>query len=120
MPSAVQLPRREQLNFYDPPELEREHVEFRLIYQGSLPPEKWSYSQEYARAKDKHKLRKCFHSQLRELWKQHPDLRAQAEIIWVEEPSKTWIELIADDHVRCNGDRFVPLISEAGGFTCAL
>jgi hypothetical protein len=32
---------------------------------------------------------------------------------------KTWLEHIADDHHRCGG-RFVPLVSEAGGFTCAL
>ena len=32
---------------------------------------------------------------------------------------KTWIEHIADDHERCGG-RFVPLVSKAGGFTCAL
>lgn len=121
--------------FYDPPEEEGERLEFRLTYQGSLPPEKWSYSEPFARAKDKHKLRKYFHLQLRELWKQHPDLRRQAETRFTVqeggfakriapvvpgEPGKTWVEHIADNHVRCNGNRFVPLISEAGGFTCAL
>lgn len=110
-------------------------MEFRLIYHGPLPPEKWSYTQEYARAKDKHQLRKHFHRQLRELWNQHPDLRAQSHVQFVRipggiadrirpvvpgEPGKTWLEHIADDHITCNGNRFVPLLSKAGGFTCSL
>jgi hypothetical protein len=121
--------------FYDPPDEEGKRLEFRLIYQGSLPPEKWNYSKPYARARDKHKLRKHFHLQLRELWKQHPDLRGQAETkfrvqqggfanaivpVVPGSPGKTWIEHIADNHIRCNGNKFVPLISEAGGFTCTL
>ena len=128
-------------------------VEFRLIYQGSLPSEKCEDklvvgSGGYGRAKDKHRLRKHFHLQLRELWQQHPDLRSQAERRFillttpfnqVSEPgpnvrqivpatgtlkdvanAKTWLEHIADSHIRCNGNRFVPLISKAGGFTCDL
>jgi hypothetical protein len=50
-------------------------MEFRLTYKGRLPAEKWSYNVEYARAEDKHRLRKHFHLQLRELWKVHPNLR---------------------------------------------
>ena len=61
-----------------------ETMEFRLIYWGPLPSEKCedkqvSGSGGYGRAKDKHRLRKHFHLQLRELWKQHPDLREQSE-----------------------------------------
>jgi hypothetical protein len=131
------LPAIETFLFYDPPDaIEGRNVEFRLIYQGPLPPEKWSYTEEYARAKDKHLLRKKFHVQLRELWKEHPDLRRQSESRFIVEGGglekkiiplapgsvgpKTWLEHIADDHVACNGNRFVPLISKAGGFTCAL
>jgi hypothetical protein len=128
-------------------------MEFRLIYQGPLPSEKCEDKFAVgaggsARAPDKHRIRKVFHLQLRELWQQHPDLRAQAEqrFIVLRTPSnlvsdpgpgvqqivkatardaadaraKTWLDHIADDHIRCNGDRFVPLISEAGGYTCAL
>ena len=128
-------------------------MEFRLIYQGPLPSEKcedkWAVgSGGSGRAKDKHRLRKHFHLQLRELWQQHPDLRAQAEQRFrvavtppnlVSDPgpgvrqvlrvtgmlqdrpdAKTWLEHIADNHIRCNGNRFVPLINETGGFTCNL
>lgn len=130
---ALELPHVENFKLYDSEE--GQTMEFRLFYQGSLPPEKWSYTQPYARAKDKHKLRKHFHLQMRELWRQHPDLRMQSEAkfrieggglakqiipVVVGQPGKTWVEHIADTHVVCNGNRFVPLISQAGGFTCAL
>jgi hypothetical protein len=125
-------------------------MEFRLLYQGSLPSEKCEDklvmgSGGYGRAKDKHRLRKHFHLQMRELWQQHPELRAQSKQTYVigktppnqvsypgpgskvifpvvgGDPSgKTWVDHIADSHVRCNGNRFVPLISKAGGFTCSL
>jgi hypothetical protein len=120
-------------------------MEFRLIYEGSLPSEGGSSTGPHGRANDKHRLRKYFHPQMRELWKQHPDLLAQSRsyyfksnpgepderIIQVlpvnpmitEEPRpsnlKTWVEHIADDHQLCGG-RFVPLVSERGGFTCSL
>lgn len=126
-----------------------QRMEFHLLYQGALPVEKCKDDGTSARAKDKHFLRKHFHPQLRELWNQHPDLKAQAETLYLKsrfadnklswpgpevahiipiaknDPAasasnvKTWIEHIADDHQRCGG-RFVPLISEAGGFTCSL
>jgi hypothetical protein len=133
--AGERLPKTQTFNYYEPEQGEWQ-MEFRLIYDGPLPPEKWSYTQDYARATDKHKLRKHFHLQLRELWKQHPDLRFQAETRWRRESTtpadrrirpalpgeegKSWIEHIADDHITCNGNRFVPLISEAGGFTCSL
>ena len=119
-------------------------MEFRLIYQGPLPAEKCQDKQTvggggYGRAKDKHRLRKHFHPQLRELWAQHPDLRKQAESLFFKvfpgegdegivplrkdsppaQGAKNWVEHIADDHTRCGG-RFVPLVSERGGFTCSL
>jgi hypothetical protein len=110
-----------------------------LIYQGPLPAEGHDGHDEAGRrgrAQDKHRLRKHFHLQLRELWRQHPDLRRQAQARFTrtesglatqirlaapgEHGARTWLEHIADDHVRCNGNRFVPLISEVGGFTCSL
>lgn len=105
-------------------------MEFRLIYQGRLPAE----GRAGGRAREKHVIRKHFHKQLRELWQQHPELRNQGAkrylviergplgriAIESDDPgAKTWIEHIADNHARCGG-RFVPLISEAGGFTCSL
>lgn len=134
-------------------------MEFRLIYEGSLPPEKWSYTEQYARAEHKQKVRKFLHPQLRELWSKHPDLRRLAEQKYVRasedrpwlpaneaipvgsgtgsnrrvfqgamvvgdgpasSDAKTWLEYIADDHITCNGNRFVPLINVASGFTCSL
>jgi len=131
-----QLPKIESFNYYKAEE--GATVEFRLIYQGPLPAERDDGRRESARAWDKHKLRKHFHPQLRELWQQHPDLRRQAQtkflrilappygvrVEYASSPdqmgAKTWIEHIADDHITCNGNRFVPLVSEAGGFTCSL
>jgi hypothetical protein len=147
------MPRTDIFSFYKPEDFDAsggETMEFRLIYQGPLPSEKCEDklvvgSGGYGRAKDKHRLRKHFHLQLRELWRQHPDLGEQSEQRYAvyKTPSnqvsasgagvrqievvpsghpnaKTWLEHIADSHIRCNGNRFVPLISEAGGFTCAL
>jgi hypothetical protein len=124
-------------------------MEFRLIYDGPLPAEKCRDRGEagggaVGRAKDKHHLRKSFHPQLRELWKQDPGLHEQAErffridltphnrisypgpgvreIVAVmpgEPGSKRYIDHIADSHVYC-GNRFVPLVSQSGGFSCAL
>ena len=98
---------------------------------------------------EKHQLRRHFHVQFRELWKQHPDLRRQVERRFVvittpanllsnpgpnvrmvhrampgtateQQPyAKTWVEHLADDFQRCGG-RFVPLINEVGRFTCSL
>ena len=115
-------------------------MEFHLIYQGGLRSERGSDIGPVGRAGDKHKLRKFFHPQLRELWDMHPDLRSQGNTYWryvpdprhrgkrfepvdnsqaSEENVKKYIDHIADDHQCCNG-RFVPLVSELGGFTCAL
>jgi hypothetical protein len=115
-------------------------MEFRLIYKGSLPAQ----GSGGGRTREEQLLRKHFHKQLRELWKQHPELRRQAEdyflryvtpenqvsfpgpgvkqIVRADKGNplaKTWVEHIADDHQKCGG-RFVPLVSEAGGFTCSL
>ena len=134
------IPHTEVLRFCDPPDC-GVSVEFRLIYKGSLPAERSGGS----RATEKQRLRKEFHKQLRELWKQHPDLREQSQrryilsttpsnqvsdpgpgvkviipdFIGSDPRAKTWLEHIADNHQRCGG-RFVPLISKTGGFTCSL
>jgi hypothetical protein len=140
---VVELPRTEILEFHDPADVEGSDVEFRLIYEGPLS----SDAGGGGRAKEKQRLRKHFHPQLRELWKQHPNLREQSGSRFVRQTSprnqvsypggaveqivpavgnmslhpdaKSWLDHIADDYQRCGG-RFVPLISKAGGFTCAL
>lgn len=124
-------------------------MDFRLIYKGQLPAEAASgdraRGKRIGRAREKHLLRKEFHKQLRELWKQHPGLReqAQSKFVVITTPhnlesypgpgvrqiipvvgerfpnAKTWIEHIANDH-KILGGRFVPLVSKAGGFTCSL
>ena len=142
------LPRTQVFKYYEPEESEWK-MEFRLVYKGRLPAEKCEdrsiTGTPIGRAKDKHWLRKQFHPQLRELWNRHPDLLEQSrrrfkvittpshqisypgpnvEQIIVAYPNdknaKTWLEHLADNHVRCNGNRFVPLVREEGGFTCAL
>jgi hypothetical protein len=134
VPIELSLPRIERLDYYEP-NVSGVLMEFRLIYEGTLPPEKWSYTEEYARAKDKQKVRKFLHPQLRELWTKHPDLCRFAKDKYVRQSNneavplypyeeapgaKTWLEHIADDHIACEGNRFIPLISEASGFTCSL
>ena len=135
------LPRTETLHFYDP-EGNGDRMDFRLIYRGSLPSA--GSGRKGARVKEKHTIRKHFHRQLRELWKQHPHLRdlSKSRFVvtttpdnWVSYPGpgvrqispadplsttgKTWLEHMADDHQRC-GTRWVPLVRKAGEFTCSL
>lgn len=127
------LPRTETLHFYEP---EGDgHMEFRLIYRGTLP----AAGSGGARIKEKHTIRKHVHKQLRELWKQHPDLRelSKSKFVVYTTPynlvshpgpgvrqivpadpasptAKTWLQHIADDHQRCGG-RWVPLVSKGAG-----
>ncbi len=104
-------------------------MDFRLIYKGPLPAA--ASGKGGSRVKDKHRLRKHFHKQLRELWQQHPDLKRQSELHYYKllgqihrvpagvPDTKPWIEHIADDHQRFGG-RFVPLVTKEGGLTCSL
>lgn len=123
-------------------------MEFRLIYKGPLPPERWDEGRNgrsVGRAKEKHKLRKYFHPQLRELWDKDPVLKLQADswFLIYTTPSnmrgypgpgvrqatpvmpntpgaKKYLDHIADCHIRMDGNRFIPLVSKDGGFYCAL
>lgn len=129
---------------YEPDE-EDLSIEFRLIYEGPLRAERCEENAS-GRARDKHALRKHFHLQMRELWDVHPQLRELSrtrffrksitpasmatypgpsveqvhEVLKTEHGAKTWKDHIADEHVLYSGNRFIPLISERKGFTCAL
>jgi|ERR1039458_8394765 hypothetical protein len=140
------LPETQHFVYYDAPDGSQEFMEFRLIYRGHLPAE----GRGGGRAKEKQFIRKGFHKQLRELWKQQPDLRAQSENRFVNlgardetfyldraiRPGSNIIvpatgSLAADpgaktwmEHIAEDhqrcGGRFVPLVTKAGGFTCSL
>jgi hypothetical protein len=145
------LPRTQVFNYYrpeDPDESGGSRMEFRLIYDGPLPSEQCESGGKKGRAEYKQRLRKRFHLQLRELWKQDVALKNQASAYFTRasrsqieregyiytDPdivalrmsyesnpgAKRLIDWIADDHIRCNGNRFIPLVSIAGGFTCSL
>lgn len=142
MIAGYDFPKKHLFDFAEPDGEVR--VEFRLVYQGPLPADKG----DGGRSKYKHKIRKHFHIQLKELWGTHPDLVAQSSTLYVDriiqdgdtlaggmipgdryiykvrpesnDPrAKSWVDHIADSHARLGG-RFVPLINEASGFTCAL
>jgi hypothetical protein len=49
-------------------------VEFHLLYSGPLHSERYE-----SQRKEKHAIRKVVHSQLRHLWKTHPNLKELAE-----------------------------------------
>ena len=53
---------------------ENDLVEFRLIFEGNLPPSGGSNS----RASEKHQIRRAFHPQLRRLWSLNSNLRSLA------------------------------------------
>jgi hypothetical protein len=66
----MQLPyERVYVNTGDPLE-EKNLLEFRLLYQGELPP-----SGNKGRPKEKHAIRRVFHPQLRRLWSVKPNLQ---------------------------------------------
>jgi hypothetical protein len=107
-------------------------MEFRLIYRGPLPAQGASSN----RTREKHQLRKQFQRQLRELFRQHPDLREQSEWRYLfetaasgekfqrnarvdEEGGKTHLEHVADEYQRLGG-RFLPFVRKRNGFTCSL
>jgi hypothetical protein len=85
-------------------------MEFRLIFRGSLPPDK------RRTVAAKHAIRRELHPQLRTLWQQHPALRGSFE------PDKkkgiSRIEELARRYSH-SGFRFVPLVKKEH-FACAL
>src|ERR1035441_423574 len=99
----ILLPCAHSFEYYDPPEGDEKCMEFRLIYRGHLPAE----GRGGGRTKEKHLIRKEFHKQLRELWRQHPDLRAQSErrFVRLENPEDDVIYL---DRVNRPGSMVIP------------
>lgn len=100
-------------------------MEFRLVYDGRLP----AASQNDARAKDKHRIRRAFAPQLATLREVHPRLKHDARY---GPESGTLLDL-GDITPRLKhpspgpavaltvkGRQFVPLITKAHGIGCAL
>jgi hypothetical protein len=85
-------------------------VEFRLIFQGKLPPE------SYADVDAKHEVRRQLHRQLAELWAKHPFLSRCSVIPEMalshhnpDKPPKSRVEQIANEFASY-GFRWVPLV----------
>lgn len=89
------------------PEIEGEDLEFRLIYQGSLPAQQ----SDRGPTAVKHKIRQEFHKQLKELWQQNWMLRQYVH--------DTGIEHLTTQYQR-NGYNFIPLVSENNAVVCNL
>jgi len=81
-------------------------MEFRLIYQG--------YLKSNGNVEEKHKIRKCFHPQLKELWNQSPlkDCRDWLEV----PPRKNKISIIE----QIGGFQFAPLVTRRQSLFCEL
>lgn len=97
-------------------------MEFRLIYRGQLPAESGSEK----RKKNKNEIRKVFHVQMAELWKQSM-LGSGGSMAFSSNPNVPLgrtIEEIAENHKIANKHndiyRFVPFIGERYGVSCAL
>ena len=95
-------------------------MEFRLIYRGILPAQNSGNS----RVKDKHAIRRQFHPQLRELWKQNQIL-SRYFFAGHHDHSRsgsdptTGIEIMSRKFARC-GYQFLPLIGTQFGTACSL
>ena len=93
-------------------------MEFRLIYQGGLK----AGSGREGRAEEKHRIRRQFHGQLKELWRDDPRLSVQLNPVLTKNEGdipRSIVDLKASDYERC-GYRFLPLIRKEDGFTCSL
>lgn len=96
-------------------------VEFNLLYSGQL--------HVASRPREKHAIRKVFHSQLRQLWVTHPNLSEIAVFRGVpsenpeglsrEDFARRGLKQIAANWNRC-GFNFLPLVTEQLCLHCAL
>lgn len=90
-----------------------ELVEFRLTYQGPL--------QSNGSVRQKHAIRREFHTQLRELWRvQEPLARWSGEVIDSKPPIRTMVHAIAETFPAIGGYRFVPLVTKKLALACEL
>ncbi len=105
-------------------------VEFHLLYSGPLHSEKSDLQRS-----EKHAIRKVFHSQLRQLWMLHPNLRVRAEGIGSahemvpgipnlidlppDEAFQKGVEVMGRNWSR-NGFTFLPLVTAALCLRCSL
>ena len=98
------------------------NVEFRLIYHGSLPAQ--PSDDRKPRTAEKHAIRRYLHPQLRELWRTVPVLSEWMNFenlggIRRPNPGSSHADKLADSHV-VGPFRFLPLITNRNGMTCAL
>jgi hypothetical protein len=95
-------------------------MQFHLIYEGPLH----ANTQKRHRVEEKHQIRRVFHKQLVELWKDHPFLKTRWELpIGVQQDTygrpTTWTSLEASKFDRC-GYRFLPLVGSVFDIACSL
>lgn len=95
-------------------------MQFRLIYRGALPSDNSG-----SRLKDKHRIRRQFHPQLRELWNTVPVLLEWQKYEFVTEtlarpnPLQNFADKLADNYAL-GPFRFLPLMTKKNGLACAL
>jgi hypothetical protein len=94
-------------------------MEFRLIYRGALPAQ--GAGTGGSRIKEKHAIRRQFHSQLRELWHGHPILSDYVQETTNAATGKkvAYLDQIAAKYEKF-GYRFLPLVSKKRGIACSL
>ena len=101
-------------------------MEFRLIYKGSLPAQ--GSGSGGSRVREKHTIRRQFHSQLQALWYGHQLLSRYTQEtqmtkrIYIdpnagESEKATGLDFMALNFTKF-GYRFVPLISKEFGIAC--
>ena len=62
----------------------------------------------------KHAIRRVFHSQIKELWNRHPELKNRRSVHGDE-----WVNTESARYERC-GKLFLPFLTEGRGLACAL
>lgn len=106
-----------------PEDDEGEIVEFRLIYKGPLSSHRGG-GRGGTVVKQKHSIRKQFHRQLRELWRDNHWLKQFMSDANLAQPGESpnlvpVVECMANNYKRC-GFKFLPLVSKQWGIACAL
>jgi len=95
---------------YIDPDLEEDgSMELRLTYAGELRSSRSEFSNS-KRAHHVHKIRKCFHKQLKKLWSIHPGLVAAAPFAGP----------IMSEIFTCEGFKFRPMVTKRNGLICKL